>query len=86
MVKLYIKVLWPGVDPADSCYNEVRFKRAAEVKQYYEDLRKCGYSPTLTDEGKDEKGVQVFRLRYSPADWAKMVISEMDREQGAHNG
>ena len=86
MVKLYIKVLWPGVEPADSCYNEVRFKRAAEVKQYYEALRKGGYDPTLTDDGKDEKGVQVFRLRYSPADWAKMVIDEMDKEQGAHNG
>ena len=86
MVKLYIKVLWPGVDPADSCYNEVRFKRAAEVKQYYEALRKRGYSPTLTDDGKDEKGVQVFLLRYSPAYWAKMVIAEMDSEQEAHNG
>ena len=86
MVKLYIKVLWPGVDLADNFYNEVRFKRAAEVKQYYEALRKRGYSPTLTDDGKDEKGVQVFRLRYSPADWAKMVIDEMDKEQGAHNG
>ena len=86
MVKLYRKGLWPGVDPADSCYNEVRFKRAAEVKQYYEALRKRGYSPTLTDDGKDEKGVQVFRLRYSPADWAKMVIAEMDSEQEAHNG
>ena len=86
MVKLYIKVLWPGIDLADSCYNEVRFKRAAEVKQYYEALLKQGYNPTLTDDGKDEKGVQVFRLRYSPADWAKMVIAEMDREQEAHNG
>ena len=86
MVKLYIKVLWPGVDPADSCYNEVRFKRAAGVKQYYEALRKRGYSPILTDDGKDEKGVQVFRLRYSPEDWAKMVIAEMDSEQEAHNG
>ena len=56
------------------------------MKKHYEALRKCGYNPTLTDEGKDEKGVQVFRLRYSPADWAKMVIAEMDREQGAHNG
>ena len=86
MVKLYIKVLWPGVDPADSFYNEVIFKRAADIKKYYESLRKQGYNPTLTDEGKDEKGVQVFRLRYSPADWAKMVIDEMDKEQGAHNG
>ena len=86
MVKLHIKVLWPGVDPADSCYNEVTFNRVADVKKYYEALRKCGYNPTLTDEGKDEKGVQVFRLRYSLADWAKMVIAEMDSEQEAHNG
>lgn len=84
MVKLYIRVLWPGVDPtADTCYNEVILKRAADVKKYYEALRKQGYNPTLIDEGKDEKGVQVFRLRYSSADWARMVIEEMELEKGA---
>lgn len=83
MIKLYIKVLWPGVDPAaDSCYNEVIFKRPAEVKKYYEALRKQGYSPTLTDEGEDKDGAKVFKLHYSPADWAKMVIDEIEREQG----
>lgn len=83
MVKLYIRVLWPGVSAADTCYNEVILKRAADVKKYYDALRKQGYNPTLTDEGKDKNGIRIFRLRYSSADWARMVIEEMELEKGA---
>lgn len=88
MVKLYIKVLWPGVDPSantcyDNCYNVVKLKQVAEVKKYYEALRKEGYNPTLIDMGKNKNGVREFRLRYSSADWARMVIEEMELEKGA---
>lgn len=82
MIKLHIKVLWPGVSPGVSHYNEVLLKSKASVTKYYNALRKQGYSPELYEDGKDKDGVEVFRIEYPPSDWAKMVIEEIEREQG----